>query len=786
MKRVLLVIFFSFAIQQYIWPQTPTVQDCSGAIPICQDLYHENNSFSGTGNFADEINYPQSCTYESNSVWYTFQAQTSGNFSFIITPNNTSGLGDDYDWTVFNLTNASCADIYNNPGLEISCNSWGDLNGFNGQTGASNAMGGSGTYNGPGNLNGPPFNQDIPVTAGNIYVMMVSNWSGSTYGYTIDFSSSSAQIYDNIPPHIESIISTVGCGGTTITFQFSENILCNTISACDITLTGPGGPYTVTNITGTNCAAGGTQERIFTITLNQPITASGTYSLNLDASACSSVTDLCGNIAPSGSLPFTITAISTAMTTVDANCGQNNGSATVTATGGSGSFTYAWNTNPVQHSQTASNLGPGIYTVTVNDGSCTAIATTTIANIGGITLQSSTVDEMCGQSNGSATITATGGLGTYSYHWSTLPPQTAATASNLTAGTYYVTVSDGTCSKIDTVIIQNIATLNASITNIINENCGMADGSATVTSNGGTLPITYLWNTTPSQVTPTAGNLPAGNYNVIVSDANGCSVSLNAVIVVVNFPVAAVSSIMAHCNQPDGSATVTASGGSGNYTYLWNTGETTAAISGLYPGVYTVTVNDGHCDTIASVSIANQPGPAADFTYHPNPITIDNAQITFTSTTENATSWQWDFGDGTGTFYGESMEHSYYAVGSYFVTLIVTDSYDCTDTIIQEVVVHDIFTIYIPNSFTPDGDGLNDVFQAYGISWEENTYEMIIYNRWGNIVYQTTDPSKPWNGGYNNSPDRNLMIPSVYIYRIKIKGFNYREMVYIGRVSLIK
>jgi gliding motility-associated-like protein len=105
---------------------------------------------------------------------------------------------------------------------------------------------------------------------------------------------------------------------------------------------------------------------------------------------------------------------------------------------------------------------------------------------------------------------------------------------------------------------------------------------------------------------------------------------------------------------------------------------------------------------------------------------------------------------------------------------------------VQEVIVHDIFTIYIPNTFTPDGDGLNDVFQAYGISWEEGTYEMIIYNRWGNIVYQSTDPSKPWNGGFNNSPDKNLMIPATYVYQIKVKGFNFREMTYIGKITLLK
>ena len=788
MQRIYFLLFFFIIIPFVVSSQTPTDQDCAGAIPICQNVYSETNSYSGTGGFANEVNTATSCTDgEINDVWYTFTAQTTGNFSFVLTPNNTSGSGDDYDWTVFNLTNATCADIYSNAALEISCNSWGSTTAFNGATGASTAHGGSGNHNGPGDTNGPEFNQDIPVVAGNIYVMMVSNWSGSTYGYTIDFSSSTAQIFDNVPPHIESILSNIGCGATSITFEFSENILCSTIAACDLTLTGPGGPYTITSITGASCASGGTQERVFTISVTPAISASGSYSLNLDANACNSVTDLCGNVAPSGSLPFSVTAITSSVTTQTTTCGQTNGSASVTASGGSGNFTYTWSTTPVQTGTTATNLGAGTYTVTVNDGSCSSTASAIVATSGGFSLLMSTIDENCSQSNGSASVSASGGSGSYTYLWSTTPAQTTPTASNLSAGTYTVTVDDGSCTVTDNAVITNIANLSASIGNVQNASCGMSDGTASVIVTGGTQPIQYSWNTNPVQTSATASNIPAGNYSVTVTDADNCSTVLTTVINVASYPVASITHTNAHCGQADGSATATVSGGgAGPFTYLWNTGDSTQTINNLMPGIYTVSVSNGHCDTTALVSIMNVPGPTASFWYHPNPITIDHPEVVFTSGTENAVSWQWDFGDSTGTACGQSVIHPFYSVNNYTVTLIVTDSYGCSDTTSQLVIVHDIFTIYIPNSFTPDGDGKNDVFQAYGISWEPGDYDMIIYDRWGNIMYKTDDPSQPWNGGYHNNPSRADKIPGVYVYRITVKGINCPEKIYMGSVTLLR
>ena len=136
--RFFLIIFLVILSWGNLFAQVPTVQDCGAAIPICKNIYTTSVSYHGMGNYPNEVNLGN-CLYlggEANSVWYTFTVQTSGKFSFVLTPNTSN---DDYDWGVFNMTNANCSDIYSNASLMESCNASGNT----GQTGASTAKGGS-------------------------------------------------------------------------------------------------------------------------------------------------------------------------------------------------------------------------------------------------------------------------------------------------------------------------------------------------------------------------------------------------------------------------------------------------------------------------------------------------------------------------------------------------------------------------------------------------------------------------------------------------------------------
>ncbi len=163
--------------------QTPTEQDCLGAIFVNQPIYIQNNSFSGEGNYPNEINTagcPASCLLvgEKNDVWYILHIQSIGNLCFSIIPNNSS---DDYDWAVYNLTNASCSEIYSNSTLQVSCN-------FSSTSGITGANGGD-SLTCAGAID-PSENLVIPVVAGETYVINVSNFSESQNGYTLDFTCS--------------------------------------------------------------------------------------------------------------------------------------------------------------------------------------------------------------------------------------------------------------------------------------------------------------------------------------------------------------------------------------------------------------------------------------------------------------------------------------------------------------------------------------------------------------------------------------------------------------------
>jgi len=181
------LIFLCFA--NFVFAQTPTVQDCLGAIPICAQSYTETTAPSGTGNYPNEINGTSQggiCCMDNeiNSIWYTFTVNQSGNFGFTLTPNN---LDDDYDWAMFNITNATCADIFNDISLQVSCNAAGGVS-CNGATGANGGsiydnQGAGCNSISPNQFSGnSPDNALVAVTQGNTYVLVISNWSGSTNG----------------------------------------------------------------------------------------------------------------------------------------------------------------------------------------------------------------------------------------------------------------------------------------------------------------------------------------------------------------------------------------------------------------------------------------------------------------------------------------------------------------------------------------------------------------------------------------------------------------------------
>ena len=210
--------------------------DCNTAISVCNFVYDENNSPSGTGDSFEVA--PGSCQTggEFNSAWYIFSPQSDGLFGFVLQP---SDIEDDYDWSLFDITENGCAGINSGLSPEISCNSYGEFAPTpNGPTGISTANGGTGNFNGPGNAAGPPFNADVNVTAGSVYALVVMNYSQTLNGYELDFGNTAVSIFDNTAPTITDI-QTNWCTGEVV-IQLSEEIDVSTLTASDFLVDVPG------------------------------------------------------------------------------------------------------------------------------------------------------------------------------------------------------------------------------------------------------------------------------------------------------------------------------------------------------------------------------------------------------------------------------------------------------------------------------------------------------------------------------------------------------------------
>jgi len=512
-------------------------------------------------------------------------------------------------------------------------------------------------------------------------------------------------------------------------------------------------------------------------------TTTTTYSVTATAS---------GGCSNSSTATVTVNPLPDGNTTeTPEGCGASDGTITANTTAGTGPFTYSWSSSPTQNPQTATGLAAGTYTCTITDANtCSTtisgpITTTTVMNV-----TTDSTDENCGQANGTATVVPNGGLGNFNYVWSTTPPQYSATAINLSAGTYTVTVTSGTCTSTAQVTINNLPGPSAGITNITNTTCSLANGGATVTVTGGSPGYIYLWNCVPPQTSNILSNVMAGTYTVTVTDVNNCMAMNTVNITDSPPPTASITSTDEICFQANGTATVTAMGGIGVYTYLWSNGQSTAAITGLTQGSYSVTVSDSNCTVIESVNVGEILGPTAGFSLHPRLLTLMDGPVSVTAySSPSIVSWDWNFGDGTPDGIGSQTSHQYMNLGTYTITLIVTDNNGCTDTISDTVKIKDIYAFYIPNTFTPNSDGLNDLFTPHGISVDPDNYEEFIFDRWGNIIFHTRTwlgtSAEGWNGTKNNKGNDNDVIMDVYVYKILLKELDGYKHAYIGRISLI-
>ena len=700
--------------------------------------------------------------------------------------------------------------------------------------------------------------------------------------------------------------------------------------------------------------------------INNPVAfpnQSTTYTVTVtDNNSCSNTDDVIVTVNNNPLITHTFTNITCK--------GFNDG--TITANPYNGLFPYAfsWNTTPVQITQTATGLSPGIiYTVIVTDANgCSAKDSLALTEPQALSMTFSYNDAMCFHScDGQAAAIIAGGTLPYNYIWS--PPGTGgnvSTLNTLCAGTYTLIIKDSNNCQIDTSFTVNqpdILSYSYTSVDVLCHN-GL-NGEISISNGGGTAPYTYNWSPSVSTDT-TASNLSAGTYNITITDNHQCDTSLSVTITQPPLLVLSTSGNDTVCIGESYTISCSATGGVQPYVFTWsnnlgnndtltftaslttiyavfvtdsnncitssqslevfvyppvgvtayyagdsaiclnNSTQLTAVATGGNGGPYTYTWNENigvqsppiqvtptqttnyivtasdNCGSPVSIdsitvivnplpevdfnatnksgcepleveftdlslpSIATwhwyfddplsginnsstlqnpshlyeNPGtyyvkldvttihgcagsktysnfvnvyalPIADFTFHPPFADIENPIIYFINQSTGDSIWSWNFGDPVSGNLNSSYEHSpmhaYSAPDTYTVLLVVSSDKGCIDSTYKTLVYHPEYTIYIPNAFTPNADGLNDTFGPEGVGLDLDDYKMYIYNRWGELIFETNDVNKHWDGKIAGT---NIYQPiGVYvwlIYYTKTADHDKHLYRYTGRVTLIR
>lgn len=369
--------------------------------------------------------------------------------------------------------------------------------------------------------------------------------------------------------------------------------------------------------------------------------------------------------------------------------------------------------------------------------------------------------------------------------------QTEVTAPGSGPAMFYWTEDDGVlCYLIDSVTITFTEPLQATVTRtdaICFEAC---DGTASVAVTGGNGAYSFEWSDNVAGDSPDADHICAGTYNVIITDENGCGTDEDFSISqpeLLEIDAASIVEPWCHgdCN---GSITITDAEAveysfDGGVVYL-----PSASKDSLCTGLYALAIkNADGCIGTGQIAVTEPPEVVAEFDHIPVPANIDAPVITFYNQSEHAVAWIWDMA-GLGTFLDENPQFRFSDKypGTYEVCLISIDNHGCTDTICHDVVIDDVLQTYAPNSFTPDGDGVNDLWWMVSNIPDITNFEMRVFDRWGQVQFESTDPLKAWDGTSMNGGGE-ILKQDVYAYRCTfqiVSTGGLRE--YMGHVSLLK
>ncbi len=466
--------------------------------------------------------------------------------------------------------------------------------------------------------------------------------------------------------------------------------------------------------------------------------------------------------------------------------GANNGEISMSANGGTSPYRFAMNGGVFSSTTSFFGLFAGSYIITVKDtNNCTHDTTINVLQPSSIQIAITEFETKCfGDANGFVIVNGIGGTPTYNYAVNGGIFQINDSIKNLSVGSYTITVKDANgCIKDTTAVISQPQILKITSFQITQPTCeGFSDGSISVSSNGGTLPLQYQLNNEGFALNNLFQNLGAGIYVVTIQDANGCLKDTN--VILIGYPhiyVDSVNTKPATCfGVDDGELTVYASGGNPPLQFAINNGF--PSLSNFFSNL---------ASTNYAVQVTDDKGCVKDTSvYVPSPKVMDMNMVIRNNDcigTDNEGAIRVEVAGGTSPYVylwsTSSTADSIFSLnnGKYFV--VVTDAKGCEDTAFAEVNYDDCCTVFVPSAFTPNNDGRND---GVGVLFKGDMElkEFSIYNRYGQRVFCGKNVNERWDGTFNGEQQ---VIGSYYYYIRALCGYKQNvEQRFKGDILLLR
>ncbi len=416
-------------------------------------------------------------------------------------------------------------------------------------------------------------------------------------------------------------------------------------------------------------------------------------------------------------------------------------SAPPTLDAGNAGCTYLWSTGAMSQSIIVQESGTYGVTVTTPQ-QCSTTFDANVLLLPVLVLDLGPDTTLCqGQS-----LLLDAGVPGLSYSWNTGAHTQSISAT--TGGTYSVQASNGGCSASDSITLAVIA----SPLDVLADHTSCIDQP--VTLDAGNAGCTYLWNTNAAtqQILANA----SGTYTVVVTNSAHCSSSFDAVITLVGYPLVDLGRDTVLC-QGD---ILDIDAGNPGAAFSWSTGEHTQGISVAHTGTYSVQVNNGFCTGADSLFATFNPRPSRLSTHAYFTCLDEEPHYVVISGGNNGSDYDWSTGENTQVILAG-------AYGWYYVS--ITNQFDCSQQ--DSAVVNEFCppSIYVPNTFTPNGDGINDVWYVVGKSIGQ--FEINVFDRWGAVIFHTDNPALGWDGKVNGAEAPN----DVYVWRMGYKFIEKRD-----------